>query len=133
MLSSQRYSQLHPFFLLIQIVERLRSVLLQRPQRFDPLSCGSRSLLVYKGIIVVIILTKKSHVLRLFFFFLKTTERQSCELFFFSPFLNYMHLNQNGPSFLRKHVESHMSLSVLFLSCSISSLRRSGPDSEITS
>lgn len=133
MLSSQRYSQLHPFFFfLIQIVERLRSVLLQRPQCFDPLSCGSCSLLVYKGIIVIIILTKKSHVLRHFFLNHRKTELWT--FFFFS--FSELYAPRSEWTVLPEETcwKPYEPLCIIpVLSCSISSLRRSGPDSEITS
>lgn len=60
MMSSQHHSHLHPiffyfFYCCFQIMERLGSVLLQRPQCSDPVSCGSFSLLAYKEVIVVVL------------------------------------------------------------------------------
>lgn len=92
-----------------------RSVLFQRPQRFDPFSCGSLSLLVYKE--VLIILKRKSTG---FLFYHKRK-------IFFSPlFLHVCTSIRTDRPLLRKPYKP-LCISPA-LSCSISSLQRSSPD-----
>lgn len=91
-----------------------RSVLFQRPQRFDPFSCGSLSLLVYKE--VLIILKRKSTG---FLFYHKRK--------IFSPlFLHVCTSIRTDRPLLRKPYKP-LCISPA-RSCSISSLQRSSPD-----